>query len=286
MISPFVWPAAAGLVLGSGFFALDRLSVRMIQPPYKPVRKGASDLPFRSDAIVIASGSQALKGWILRPEEDKGGPVLVMVHGWGSNHGTMARLAGPLVREGYPTLLFDVRHHGQSRGAPYVTARHFRDDIRAAVREMGEHYPGRPLVVVGHSMGGSAGIVAVAAGTPVKGLVSIGSPADLWEVWAYHLDQRWLPGKWLVKAMSPFWRFRAGVPWKDLDPQLQARALPVPYLVLHGDEDQSVPADHARRLAGAGGVEARILPGRGHTDLLEAPDLHEAVVGFLRALPV
>jgi pimeloyl-ACP methyl ester carboxylesterase len=119
----------------------------------------------------------------------------------------------------------------------------------------------------------------------VEALVSIGSPADLWEVWAYHLDQKWLPGKWLVKAMSPFWRFRAGVPWKELDPLLQARELPVPYLVLHGDEDQSVPASHARLLAGAGGVEAHILPGRGHTDLLEAPELHELVVDFLTGLP-
>jgi hypothetical protein len=32
-------------------------------------------------------------------------------------------------------------------------------------------------------------------------------------------------------------------------------------------------------------VEARILPGEGHTDLLESPRLHEEVAGFLEGLP-
>jgi pimeloyl-ACP methyl ester carboxylesterase len=284
VISSVAGVAAAGLILGTGGLALDRMALRMIRPPFKPLRRKASRLPFPSDAITISSGGQALKGWMLRPEKDNGGPVLVMVHGWGSNHGTMTLLAEPLLGSGYPVLLFDVRHHGKSRGAPYVTARHFRDDIFAAIREVGEHYPGRPRVLVGHSMGGSTGVVAVAEGAPVQGLVSIGAPADLWEVWAFHLDQKGLPGKWVVRALSPFWRFRAGVPWNTLDPRRRAKELKVPFLILHGEEDESVPAGHARLLARAGGVKPRILPGQGHTDLLESPELHNEVVEFLENL--
>ena len=285
MISPLGGAAVIGLVLGGAVFALDRVAVSMIRPRIKPLRKTASDVPFPSEAITILSGGLALNGWILSPEEDNRGPVLVLVHGWGSNHGTMARLAEPLLRVGYPVLLFDVRHHGRSRGAPYVTARHFRDDILAAVQESQVRFPGRPRVLIGHSMGGSTGVLAVADGAPVQGLVCIGAPADLWEVWAQHLGQKWLPGRWVVKALSPFWRFRAGVPWKTLDPKRRARELPVPFLVLHGEEDESVPAGHALLLGRAGGVEPRILHGQGHTDLLEAPELHEELVEFLQALP-
>jgi len=285
VISPFAGAAAAGLVLGSGLFALDRVALSMIRPPFKPVRRRASDLPFPSDAITIPSGGHALKGWILRPDMDNGGPVLVLVHGWGSNHGTMARLAEPLLRVGYPVLLFDVRHHGESRGAPYVTARHFRDDVLAAVREAEVPFPGRSHVLVGHSMGGSAGVVAVAEGAPVQGLVSIGAPADLWKIWAYHLDRRGLPGKWVIKVLKPFWRFRAGVPWVSLDPVRRAGELGVPFLVLHGEEDESVQASHASLLARAGGVEPRILSGQGHTDLLESSELQKEVVEFLKTLP-
>jgi pimeloyl-ACP methyl ester carboxylesterase len=256
----------------------------MIRPPHKPLRKKAWRLPFAVEAVTIRSGIQDLSAWAVRPEKDNGGPVLVLVHGWGSNHGTTARLAEPLVKMGYPVLLFDVRHHGKSRGASYVTARHFRDDITAAVRKAEKHFDGRGRVLVGHSMGGSTAVLAVADGAPVQGVVSIGAPADLWEVWAYHLGQKGLPGTWVVKALSPFWRYRAGVPWKTLDPIRRARELNVPFLVLHGEKDDSVPAHHARFLAEAGGVEPRILAGEGHTDLLESPELHRLLVEFLDSL--
>lgn len=273
--------AAAGLVLGGAGVALDRLALAVIRPPLKPLRKRAVDLPFHREPLPIRSGDQVLSGWLLRPEEDRGGPVLVMIHGWGSNHGTAARLGEPLLRLGYPVLLFDVRHHGESRGAPYVTARHFRDDILAATREVGTHFPGRPRVLVGHSMGGSTGVLAVAEGAPVQGLISIGAPADLWEVWAFHLDRKWLPGRWVVRTLSPFWRLRAGAPWRELDPQRRAREINVPFLVLHGQKDESVPVKHAGLLASAAGVKPWILTGEGHTDLLGSEELHRAVVEFL-----
>lgn len=271
------------VLLGVGL-ALDRIALHLIRPPLKPLRQRAEELPFTASRVAISSGALALSGWVLSPTVDNGGPVLVLVHGWGSNHGTMARLARPMLTLGYPVLLFDIRHHGESKGAPYVTARHFRDDILAAVREAGNGFPGRSLVLVGHSMGGSMGILAVADGAPVEGLVSIGAPADLWEVWAYHLNGLGIPGGWAVKVLRPFWRLRAGVPWSALDPRARACEIRVPFLVLHGEADESVPAGHARLLAAAGGVKARVLPGQGHTDLLESPEVHREVVTFLDAL--
>jgi len=285
VISLFAPAAVAGLILSCSALALDRVALAMIRPPYKPLRKKAAGIPFPSEAITLSSGGQALSGWILRPEEDGGGPVLVLVHGWGSNHGTMARLSEPLLEAGYPTLLFDVRHHGQSRGAKYVTVRHFRDDIMGAVREAGSRFPGRPLVLIGHSMGGSAGVLAVADGAPVQGFIAIGAPGDLWEIWASHLSQKGIPGKLVIKALSPFWRFRAGVPWKTLEPARRIGELVIPFRVLHGQEDESVPVSHAHLLARAGGVEPGIFVGQGHTDLLDSPELLQAVVDFLERLP-
>ena len=285
MISLFAPAIVAGFLLASSAVALDRVALAMIRPPYKPLRKRATDIPFPSEAITVPSGDQALSGWVLRPEEDRGGPVVVLVHGWGSNHGTVARLAEPLLKAGYPAVLFDVRHHGESQGAPYVTARHFRDDIMGAVQEAGSRFPGRGVVLIGHSMGGSAGILAVVEGAPVRGFISIGAPGDLWEIWAHHLERKGMPGKLVVKALSPFWRFRAGVPWKTLEPAQRIGELAVPFLVLHGQEDESVPVSHAHRLARAGGVEPLIFPGEGHTDLLDSQEILQVVVAFLERLP-
>ncbi len=276
---------SAGLVVGGTGYVLDRIALGMIRPPFKPNGNKASSLPFAHEAIRFPSGDQVLSGWIVRPEEDNLGPVLVLAHGWGSNHGTVTRLAKPLLEMGYPALLFDVRHHGKSRGAPYVTARHFRDDIIAAVQVARARFPGRTLALVGHSIGGSAGVLAVVEGAPVQGLIAIGAPADMWDVWAYHLNRKGLPGKWVVKGLGPFWRYRAGVPWKVLDPVRRAAELKVPFLVLHGGEDETVPVPQARLLAEAGEVEAHILQGELHTDILDSPRLVRLVVDFLEGLP-
>jgi alpha-beta hydrolase superfamily lysophospholipase len=165
-----------------------------------------------------------------------------------------------------------------------VTARHFRDDSRAAVREVAELFPDRPRALIGHSMGGSAAVLAAVEGAPLQGLVSVAAPADLWEVWAAHFTQRRLPGNLIVKSMAPFWRYRAGVPFPTLDPLARARELKLPFLILHGDQDRSVHVTHARRLGEAAGVEPMILEGEGHDDLLKTPALVEEVVSFLELL--
>lgn len=285
MIIPLGVTVAAGAVLGGSLLALDRIALGLIRPPYKPLKKRVSDLPFPSEQVEFPSGREVLRGWVLYPEKDNGGPVLVLVHGWGSSHGRMTRLAGPLLESGYPVLLFDVRHHGESRGAPYVTARHFRDDILAAVEQAASTFPGRSRVLIGHSMGGATSVLAVATGAPVVGLVSIGAPADLWGVWADHMDRRGLPGRWVIRLLRPFWQLRARTPWRLLDPRRRARDVGVPFLVLHGDRDESVPSPHAHLLSRPGRVEARILEGWGHSDLLESPELHQEIHSFLKGLP-
>jgi pimeloyl-ACP methyl ester carboxylesterase len=133
-------------------------------------------------------------------------------------------------------------------------------------------------------MGGSCGILAAVAGAPVKGLVSISAPADLWEVWAYYFDRQGFPGKWIVRLLSPFWLRRAGVSWKSLDPKIRARELTLPLLILHGSRDESVPVDHANALASAARTEAVVMEGKDHSNLLDAPELHERVVSFLSGL--
>ena len=271
-----------GLLLGGVVLAMDRFALVMIRPPRKGHSRNVRSLPFDAREHTFTSLGQELKGWFLEPENDRGGPVVVMVHGWGSSHGRMTFLAEPLLKAGYPVFLFDVRYHGESPEAPYVTVRHFRDDTMAATREMKELYPDRLVVLMGHSMGGSAAILAVAEGAPVDGLVTIAAPADLWGVWADFFDQRGLPGRWIVRAFNPFWRYRAGVPFSTLRPDEGVKEVKLPFLILHGDRDKSVELDHARILARGAGTEVVVMEGEGHNDLLMKPDLHRKVFDFLQ----
>lgn len=275
-----------GVAVAVTVLALDRLALLMIRPRQRTHARNVRNLPFPAKEHRFTSLGQDLRGWFLEPEEDAGGAAAVLVHGWGSSHGRMTHLAEPLLKAGYPVFLFDVRHHGDSPKAPYVTARHFRDDTLAATRQVRAVFSERPLVLVGHSMGGSAAILAVAAGAPVDGLVTVAAPADLWGVWAHFFDQKGLPGRWIVRILNPFWRYRAGVPFRTLRPDRKVTEVRVPLLILHGDRDTSVPASHATVLAENAGVDLEpvILKGEGHSDLLAKKPLHDAVIGFLAGI--
>jgi alpha-beta hydrolase superfamily lysophospholipase len=280
-----VFAVTTGLLTVAVFFVLDRLALAMIRPRRKVHARNARTLSFHRREHEFTSLGQELKGWFLEPEVDRGDAVVVLVHGWGSSHGRMTFLAEPLLDEGYPVFLFDVRYHGESPDAPYVTARHFRDDTMAATREAHAAYPDRPLVLIGHSMGGSAAILAVAEGAPAAGLVTIAAPADLWDVWADSFRRRGLPGKLIVQLFNPFWRYRAGVPFRTLRPERRVRELVLPLLIVHGDRDRSVPVEHARALSREVGVDPLILKGEGHNDLLGRPNLHREVIAFLQRIP-
>jgi alpha-beta hydrolase superfamily lysophospholipase len=276
-----IWGGAILLVLVIG---LDRLALATIRPQRRKHARRVEDLPFKLREHVFTSLGQELRGWFIEPKEDREGPVVVLVHGWGSSHGRMTLLAEPLLEAGYPVFLFDVRRHGESYDAPYVTVRHFRDDTRSAVREMKAAYPHRPLVLMGHSMGGSAAVLAVAEGAPVDGLITVAAPADLWGVWADFFDQRGLPGRWVTRILQPFWRYRAGVPFDSVGPELRVSEVNIPFLILHGDKDRNVSLDHGHLLAQGAGTDVVVMEGEGHNDVLGKAELHREVLGFLEGV--
>ena len=89
-------------------------------------------------------------------------------------------------------------------------------------------------------------------------------------------------GMWvMVRVFSPFWRARAGVPFETLRPEVRAKELAKPVLILHGSKDESVPAYHARILAAAAGVDPIFLEGENHSDLLGGPAVVREVLTFL-----
>jgi 8-oxo-dGTP diphosphatase len=279
---PIVWPIAAA---AGGILALDRLAHLTARPPKRPLERSAADLGVPHERVEFS----AFDGITLRGEwmEPAGiapdHPIVVLVHGWTGNSGTMLYVARPLLEAGYPVFTFDVRRHGRSDDAPYVTIRHFRDDLAQAIRVVRERRPGAPVLVAGHSLGGSAALLVAAAGAPVDGIALIAAPADLMEVTAGMFSDRGLPGGLLTGVLRPFWQRRAGVPFRDLDPAEGARRLQLPLLVVHGDRDARVPAEHARRLAENAGTEVLWINGAEHKVILDRPELHEALIDFVDA---
>ena len=277
---PVLWPLAAA---AGGIVALDRLALATARPPRRGLERTAADLGLPHELIEFrAFDGITLRGeWMEPPGVRPDHTVAVLVHGWTGNSGTMMYVAEPLLEAGYPVFSIDVRRHGRSDDAPYVTIRHFRDDLKHALELTRARRPAAPIVVVGHSLGGSAALLAAAAGAPIDAVALVAAPADLFEVTAGMFRDRGLPGGLMTRVLRPFWQRRAGEPFTGLDPAARAAELEIPILVVQGELDARVPAEHARRIAQNAATDVLWIEEAAHKDILDRPELHDALLAFL-----
>jgi len=88
---------------------------------------------------------------------DPGAPPLLCCHGY-FDHARSFALLAPLLADRYRVLAFDARGHGDSQWADaYAWATHIRDIVVVA------RWIGRPLHLIGHSMGGGQVVEAARA---------------------------------------------------------------------------------------------------------------------------
>lgn len=90
-----------------------------------------------------------------RPESEPAA-VICLVHGLGEHSGRYEHVAAALNQVGYALLGFDLRGHGKTAGlrghAPSIDT--IMADIAWLLDEARARYPGKPLFLYGHSLGG------------------------------------------------------------------------------------------------------------------------------------
>jgi len=274
--------AAIGGGAVGALFVLDRVAHVTVRPRPRDPTVAVPELGFRHEDVVVPSGEHDLKAWLLWPAADgPDRPLVLMTHGWGASHETLLALARAVVDGGYPVLLFDVRGHGRNEEVATATIRQFRDDVMAATRFARARFPGRPLVFAGHSLGGAAGILAAAEGSPLDGLVLLATPANVLEVTADYLRDKGFPGRFMVVALRPFWWIRLGGTFRGFMPERKIAELSLPILIVHPELDRRVPMAHAERLVRNSDAVREVIAGAGHTDFLGLAATHRAVLDFL-----
>ncbi|MEE2905879.1 MAG: alpha/beta fold hydrolase [Gemmatimonadota bacterium] len=271
-----------GAVILLGVLLLNRIAMRLVRPvPVEPDRT-VCDTGLIYDDFTVFSNGHGLHAWLLSNGEVRHQePLLILAHGWGASYGTVLQLAEPLVEEGYEALLFDVRGHGRNKPAPYVTVRHFRDDLMSVIGYAGTRFPGRKLIVIGHSFGGAASVLAAADGADIDKLVLIAAPSDVLRVTAEYLTDHGMPGSLVVWVLRPFWWLRNGGTFRSLTPSRRISEVEVPLLIIQPEDDERVTREHARQLSAASGVPHQIVPDCDHTSVLGAPVTTRLVTEFL-----
>jgi predicted alpha/beta hydrolase len=143
----------------------------LFAPELAPDRaaEGASDLTVRSELpVVAADGSSFTLVQIARPFPEPTDPVLLFLPAMGAEASYYEPFARALATAGAGSLaLMDLRGQGRSS----ERASHFADfgyremveiDLPAAIAALRGRYPNRPLLLVGHSLGGQLATLAAA----------------------------------------------------------------------------------------------------------------------------
>ncbi len=112
-------------------------------------------------------------GW--KPASPKA--VVVLIHGHGEHINRYQHVAEALTNAGYAMQAFDLRGHGRSAGNRGHTPsyEHLMNDITDFISDAQKRYPGLPVFLYGHSMGGNQ-VINYALKTPgiLKGVIATG----------------------------------------------------------------------------------------------------------------
>jgi pimeloyl-ACP methyl ester carboxylesterase len=229
------------------------------------------DLAFE-EASFSSSDGIALKGWWVPAADAKGSVVLV--HGLNRSRIEMVKKTAFLARSGWNSLLFDLRHHGESGGDATTFGAKEKNDVKAAIAFARAKSPG-PVVLWGVSLGGATATLAIADDPTVAGLVCDSSYRSLRDTVSHHLvlfrGFRWwtrLAPSWPVADEAVYWiGRRGGFDPDQVDIVAAARKLNGrPALFVCNSEDRRMPKDIAIELQAAAGPQAKLLvvPGQSH----------------------
>lgn len=112
---------------------------------------GPSTIEFRGDSSLTLVADE----W--NPPGSADRPTILMLHGGGQNRFSWKNTGAVLAGHGFHVIALDARGHGDSDRAPNgeYTVRVLARDVEAVLEQLG-----RPVVLVGASMGGMTGILA------------------------------------------------------------------------------------------------------------------------------
>lgn len=229
------------------------------------------EIPFE-EAHLHGDGVK-LRGWWFRTTRPRRGTV-VYLHGVGDSRGSSRWPAQHLTGRGFDVLAYDSRAHGESEGEACTYGFWEKRDLRLVLAGI----EARPIVLLGHSMGAAVALQAAAGEARVAAVVAVATISDL---------------RTAATERAPFFASRGQIEEAlriaerdgkfkvdEVSPVAAARDIRAPVLIIHGEQDDETPADHARRVfqalpAGAAPKRLIIAPGRGHGDALNAETWRE-----------
>ncbi|MDH0304913.1 MULTISPECIES: alpha/beta hydrolase [unclassified Pseudomonas] len=234
------------LVFGLGLLLLGGCSSLLFYPePGQPFTPEKARLQYQNLTLTAADGTRLHGWWIPVPQGVEVKGTVLHLHGNGGNLAWHLGGSYWLPKEGYQVLMIDYRGYGLSQGKP--TLPEVYGDIGAALDWLDRAPPvqGKPLVLLGQSLGGAMAIHYLAQHPEQRrrfsALVFDGVPASYRAVGRYALSTSWMT-----------WPLQVPLSWlvPDGDSAINSieRLENPPKLFFHSIDDNLVPLDNGLRL--------------------------------------
>ena len=212
------------------------------------------------DVRIQTSDGLTLHGWFIAGDpnivpDKASNTTWLWFHGNGGNNGyRIDELALAHHRTGANLFIFDYRGYGESEGSPSEQGTYL--DSRAVIEYLSarDDVASEKIIYLGHSLGAAVAI-ELALTRPPMAMVLVSPFASVRDMASVTLP--FPPVAWLVR--------------NHYDSLTRIRQLNVPLLVLHGDQDETVPLSQGRKLYDAANQPKRfqVLEGAAHNDTYE-----------------
>jgi len=269
------------LVLTLCLSACSNLTSLMFYPQTQYVRS-PEDINLQYDSVALAaSDGVALNAWWLPAQGKQRAvagrtPTVLFLHGNAENISTHIGSVYWLPEQGVNVLLLDYRGYGSSDGTPVLPD--IFKDIEAATAWIQAEHPESPMFIFGQSIGASLAAYAVpelSRHYPVQGLILDAGFSG------YRAVARDVTSRGILSAIL-LWPCTWLLP-TDWDSEDHIADLsPVPLLMFHSPDDQTVPYHSGRRLFEAAAEPKRWVDSKGrHIQTFNFPDMRSELLKFL-----
>jgi pimeloyl-ACP methyl ester carboxylesterase len=274
------------------------------------IRKNFYTIPGAKDRAMLAD--------ITFDDANAKAPLVIFAHGirgfkdWGA-HNLVAKY---FVENGFRFLKFNFSHNGTTTDHPtdFADLIAFGDntfsfeleDLKAVIDFVcgGSYMPAvREVYLIGHSMGGGISIIKTAEDKRITKLVTMAAISSFHNLWPKTAEAQW---KLQGVMYMPNARTGQNMPYKasllyDLEKNAErldiigkASQITQPWLIVHGDQDTSVPLSHGEEIAAAQpNAEFVVIPGADHVfgathpyldDILPSAlvEFCDVTIGFLK----
>jgi pimeloyl-ACP methyl ester carboxylesterase len=203
-------------------------------------------------------------------------PYALLAHGWSSFGLRFLPWVARLRAQGLAVVTFDQPGHGHSSGKLCTLP-----EFIATIRAIGARY-GNAALAVGHSLGGAAVTLAQDEAWRAEQLILVAPAADMKAATRRFFLFVHLAGH----LRPPFYAWlhrRTGVHIDELRVERKLPMLGQPALIVHDLDDADVPWAEGERYARFWpGARLYTTEGLGHRRVLDAPEVIDAALAFMR----